>query len=72
MNTKVLNAQPWRFIPGETVYVRGWPRDETALVTAQMPTRQGFPSYLIVDSVGMEWWVAQLRLSHSPLQDVEA
>jgi hypothetical protein len=37
-----------------------------------MPTRQGFPSYLIVDSVGMEWWVAQLRLSHSPLQDVEA
>ncbi len=74
MNTRVLNAQPWRFEPGDHVYVRGWPSAERAVVTALIPMWHGFPSYLIVDSVGIEWHMAQLFLSHSPLtttQEVE-
>jgi hypothetical protein len=74
MNTRVLNAQPWRFEPGDHVYVRGWPSEDRAVVTALIPTRQGFPSYLIVDESGDEWHMAQLFLSRSPLtttQEVE-
>jgi hypothetical protein len=71
MNTRVLNAQPWRFVPGDQVDVRGWPREESAVVTAQVGEVQGFPCYLIVDSAGLEWHMAQLRLSRSPLQEVE-
>jgi hypothetical protein len=44
------------------------------VVTALIPMWHGFPSYLIVDSVGIEWHMAQLFLSHSPLtttQEVE-
>lgn len=68
MNTRVLNAQPWRFIPGDHVYVAGWPRDETAVVTAQQTVnRWRFPHYLIVDSVGIEWRMSQLHLSRSPI-----
>ena len=68
MNTRVLNAQPWRFIPGDQVYVAGWPGDETAVVTAQQTVnRYRFPHYPIVDSVGIEWRVAQLCLARSPI-----
>jgi len=62
MSTRALNAQPWRFKPGDLVFVRGWPADETAMVTAQIETGV-FPEYLVVDSVGAEWHVAQIKLS---------
>lgn len=68
MNPRLLNSQPWRFEPGDTVYVRGWPADETARVLVGLrPTRSGFPHYLVVDGGGLEWQVAQLELSSKPL-----
>lgn len=68
MNTRILNQQPWRFHEGATVYVRGWPVDETAKVVATIqPTRSGWPHYLVVDSVGIEWQIAQVQLSGKPI-----
>jgi hypothetical protein len=66
MNTRVLNEQPWRFNPGRLVYVRGWPADERGKVTAWIQNR-AFPHYLVVDSVGIEWQVAQIELSSKPI-----
>jgi hypothetical protein len=60
---RVLNAQPWRFIPGDTVHVCGW--HETALVTQQVPLR--FPHYLVADADGAEWRVSQLQMSSKPI-----
>jgi hydrogenase maturation factor len=66
MNTRLLNSQPWRFIPGDTVFVRGWPVDEAATVLTQLSNRT-FPHYLVADSAGIEWRVAQLQLSSKPI-----
>jgi hypothetical protein len=73
MNTRTLNAQPWRFEPGEVVFVRGWAADDTALITgrAYPSTPLGFPHYLAVDDDGKEWLLPQIHLSHSPLGEVE-
>lgn len=66
MNTRLLNSQPWRFQVGDTVYVRKWPADETGRVTGLIQSR-AFPHYLVVDSGGMEWQVAQVELSSKPI-----
>lgn len=66
MNTRLLNTQPWRFNPGDEVYVRGWPADEAAKVTAWIQNR-ALPHYLVVDAVGIEWQIAQLELSSKPI-----
>lgn len=57
---------PWRFAPGDLVYVRGWPMYETAKVTAWIQNR-AFPHYLVVDYVGIEWLIAQIDLSSKPI-----
>ena len=68
MNARFLNSQPWRFEPGASVYVRGWPADETGrIICGVQPTSSGFPHYLVVDSGGMEWRIAQLHLSSKPI-----
>lgn len=68
MNTRILNEQPWRFDPGATVYVRGWPADETGkVVSGIQPTRSGWPHYLVIDYVGIEWQICQLDLSTKPI-----
>ena len=61
-----MNTQAWRFNPGDVAYVRGWPSDETAKVTAWIQ-KHPFPHYLVVDSVGIEWKVAQVELSSKPI-----
>jgi hypothetical protein len=66
MNTRLLNYKPWRFEPGDLVYVRQWPTEEAAKVTACL-TGRAFPHYLVVDSVGIEWRVAQIELSSKPI-----
>lgn len=66
MNVRLLNSQPWRFIPGDTVFVRGWAPDATGFVTDQCPGR-GFPHYLVVDANGAEWRISQLELSTRPI-----
>jgi hypothetical protein len=66
MNTRLLNSQPWRFVPGDQVYVRGWPIDETALVIDQQ-SGLPFPHYLVVDGDSTEWRISQLELSRKPI-----
>jgi hypothetical protein len=80
MNTTLLNTQPWRFIPGDQVYVRGWDPTTPALITGQIQpqtcevttgigTRKGrtFPAYYVMDSDGHEWQVPQIALSRQPV-----
>jgi hypothetical protein len=64
-----LNAQPWRFDPGDTVYVRGWAAEKTALITDRAATEAHFPHYLVVDPNGKEWCIAQVELSSNPIVD---
>lgn len=66
MNARLLNAQPWRFEPGQLVYVRGWPVDETAKVIDRALVSP-FPAYYVVDNVGIEWCIAQAKLSSRPI-----
>lgn len=69
MNARALSAQPWRFLPGDTLHVRGWAADQTVVVTDQRTVnRYRFPHYLVVDSVGGEWLMSQLQLSRSPVE----
>ena len=63
---KVLNAQPWRFIPGDLVHVRGWHPEEPAEVLAQITSRR-WPHYLVRDVAGATWRVSQLELSSKPI-----
>lgn len=68
MNVDVLNSQPWRFEPGDDVYVRGWAVGDAAKVVGTIqPTRSGWPHYLVVDYVGIEWQIAQIDLSSKPI-----
>jgi hypothetical protein len=62
---RVLNAQPWRFSPGDHVYVRSWPQDQTVLITGR--ASHVFPHYFVVDSEGHEWLIAQLEMSTTPI-----
>lgn len=62
----LLNHQPWRFEPGDYVYVRSWPQDERAVVLCQLAAHS-WPHYLVMDSVGIEWRVSQLELSSRPI-----
>ena len=68
MNARLLNAQPWRFTPGDTAYVRGWPEASTVEIVAQLVS-PAWPHYLAVDLHGNTWRLPQLHLSHSPLTD---
>lgn len=80
MNTTLLKSQPWRFMPGDEVCVRGWDPTAKALITGQIKpqpceleigyrTRPGrtFPAYFVVDGDGHEWQVPQVRLSKQPV-----
>lgn len=72
ITARLLASQPWRFHEGATVYVRGWPAEETGLVVGTVqPTRSGFPHYLIVDGGGLEWQLSQLYLSSKPIPTSE-
>lgn len=62
----LLNYQPWRFEPGDHVYVRGWRQDETAVVLCQLDAHS-WPHYLVMDSEGIEWRISQLELSGKPI-----
>lgn len=66
MNTRLLNSQPWRFLPGDTAFVRGWPLEDSVLITKQEAHR-GFPHYLATDKHGAEWRISQLCLSSKSL-----
>jgi len=62
----VLNAQPWRFMPGDHAFVRGWDPQHQVLVLCQLETYT-WPHYLVVDEDGAEWRISQLELSSRSL-----
>jgi hypothetical protein len=66
---KLLKRQPWRFNAGEQVYVQGWEAGTTGLVVEQLHDGLAFPHYMVVDPEGLEWDIAQLRLSSRPIGD---
>jgi len=76
MNTRLLNAQPWRFVPGDTVYVRntalvqGWPEGHTGKVVGTFMAN-GCPHYYVLDGDGVSWDLPQMHLSRLPLQELE-
>ena len=65
-DTRVLNAQPWRYIPGDHCYVRGWASDAQVIITHQIPY-QHWPHYYCVCPDGLEWRIPQQHLSHVPI-----
>ena len=82
MNPTLLKSQPWRFMPGDEVYVRSkeWAPTATGIITGQIQSQpceltvgfrsrpgRTFPAYFVVDSDGKEWQVPQVRLSKQPV-----
>jgi len=70
-----LTKPRWSYAVGRTVYVRGWPAQATAKITAlrdiktedNWGRRVSVPAYLVVDDNGDEWSIAQMRLSSSTI-----
>ena len=66
----------WQFNVGQTVYVRGWPSQATAKITALRDIKAEdswgrtvfVPAYLVVDDTGDEWLLAQMRLSSTTIR----
>ena len=71
-DTRVLNAQPWRFIPGDHCYVVPrkdgiqLPSDAQVVITRQVP-HDRWPHYYCVCPDGYEWRIPQQHLSLSPI-----
>lgn len=68
--TVLLNAQPWRFQPGDVAYVRGWSQDYATTVRKQLHGC-GVPHYLVEDHHGNQWKISQLELSSCPILSKE-
>jgi hypothetical protein len=63
-----LAAQPWRFIPGDLAYVRGWRQDLTGQVQIIGQIAGGaLPHYEAIDNAGTTWRISQLELSSRPI-----
>jgi hypothetical protein len=62
----VLKAQPWRFMPGDHAFVRGWYPQHQVVVLCQLEA-YAWPHYLVADADGAEWRISQLELSSRPL-----
>lgn len=60
-----LNDNPWRFEPGDVVYVAG--RGAAKVTAAFGNGRLNWPHYLVVDHQMHEWTVPQQCLSSSPI-----
>ncbi len=67
--TATRTANPWRFAPGDHVYIAGRPQ-EPAIITIRVQLHQhrtDWPHYFVVDADGHEWLVPQIHLSSSPI-----
>jgi hypothetical protein len=63
-----LAAQPWRFIPGDQAYVRGWRQDLSGQVMIIGQIAGGaLPHYEAIDTAGTTWRISQLELSSRPI-----
>lgn len=71
-DTRVLNAKPWRFIPGDHCYVRPtdkgpkWLPEAQVVITRQV-TYDRWPHYYCVCPDGNEWRIPQQHLSLTPI-----
>lgn len=65
MRLHLLKRQPWRFKPGDRVYVRGWHPERTVEI---LEIASGvFPAYLCRDDLGATWRIGQIELSSRPI-----
>ena len=62
-----LNDNPWRFQPGEMVYIAGHEQLAAVVTEAFGYGRFHWPHYLVVDGQGHEWTVPQQYLARSPI-----
>lgn len=68
MNPLILSSQPWRFMPGDQVYIRNQ-KQQPAIVLAQLETSYVWPHYMVQDFDRRVWRVSQLELSSKPIVD---
>lgn len=73
-NLTELNANPWRFNVGDTVYIAGRPQLDATVVNTQHRQietehygRIKWPYYLVVDYYGDNLWFPQHCLSSTPI-----
>jgi hypothetical protein len=66
--TATRTANPWRFSPGDHVYIAGHPQEPAILTGKVRRSRANWPHYFVVDADGHEWLVPQIHLSSSPIQ----
>lgn len=65
--TRTTARNPWRYSPGDHVYVHGHPQEPAVITAAAGRGRFSWPHYFLVDSDGHEWCVPQIHLSSSPI-----
>jgi hypothetical protein len=62
-----LRDNPWRFRPGDDVYIAGREQQPGKVTKAFGHGRLNWPHYLVVDHQGHEWTVPQQCLARSPV-----
>jgi hypothetical protein len=65
--TATRTANPWRFSPGDHVYIAGRPQEPAIITSALGRGAADWPHYYLVDADGREWLVPQIHLSSSPI-----
>jgi hypothetical protein len=66
--TATRTANPWRFSPGDHVYISGHPQEPAIITSRVRRSRANWPHYFVVDADGHEWLVPQIHLSSSLIQ----
>jgi len=66
--TATRTENPWRFAPGDRVFIAGHPQQPAVVTAALGQGRAGWPHYFVVDFDGYEWRVPQIHLSSAPIQ----
>ena len=67
MILELLKAYPWRFAPGDEVYIVGHEQLSAKVTAAFGHGRLGWPHYLVVDHQMHEWTVPQQCLARLPI-----
>ena len=62
-----LRDNPWRFKPGDDVYIAGREHQQVKVTLAFGHGPMSWPHYLVVDDQMQEWTVPQQCLSRSPI-----
>jgi hypothetical protein len=67
MILELLNSNPWRFQPGDDVYIAGREQQQVKVTLAFGHGPMNWPHYLVVDDQMREWTVPQQCLSRAPI-----